>query len=664
MAPPQGLELPDRVAPLVRHMHAVGAHREALAALGAKWDVLALLAPLSDLQADMGEVRASFGELSGELLACLAEETLALADERLGRQAQIASDRLGRRLSDGGADIGLLASDGSIVEACVASDGPSPGALHERLRRHAALHPACSDIVLLAPDGQVLARLVAGFAGRSSSALVARALDDPRGPVDACEPTDFCNGERTSTLACRVERDGRAVGVLALVFDLEREAAALFERLPSPDEVLAFVDDQGRVVVSSDASRLPPGRRLGLREGAATLRLAGVTHLAALRPGPAREASGGPGWSTVALAPLEVAFGEDAHDTVPVDFSGETVFPQRLLDLPVRAREIQRRLDRLVWNGQIQAAAESNEFSRSLLQHIAATGRRSAAQVESACGQLLAAAASSLLDEARRLSGVAVGLFDRGLQDGVDNGHVGDRLGATVPGWPGSVAACCRPDGTVIARTGELPVTLPAGVLSLAPGQSWSGVLAEGRERFAVGATAAGGRDAEALVGIVVVPCGRAMDRRVATVPEIADVAGGASIATFLIGEHLLGVPAQDAVECIPVTPAVRVWRGGFAQRHAGFVTWNDTALPVVDIAADVNACGAAQRHALVLKAGSEAFGLLVSELGPVADMQLTEERGHAGRHHASRLITQLARSGPVFIPVLSPEAIFGGPAG
>jgi chemotaxis signal transduction protein len=658
MATFKGIVFPDRVAPLVRHMHAVVDRREALAALSATWDTLALLAHLSNPKADMREVRASFGELTGELLVCLAEETLALADAALGHRAQIALELLTRSLSGHRAGIGLLASDPAIVEACVADDGAGLAALHERLRRHAAPSRSCSDIVLLAPDGQVLARLVAGFAGRSSSPLVARALSDEEAPVEACETTDFCNGERALTLACRVERDGRAVGVLAGVVDLEHEAAAIFERLATNDEVLAFVDDQGRIVVSNDAARLSPGRRLGLRPGAAALRLGGVTHLVAQRQGS--------GWSAVALAPVELAFGEDAPDRVPVDFSGETVLSQRLLDVPVRAREIQRRLDRMVWNGRIQQSAESNAFSRSLLEEIAATGRRTREQFERASSELLATVASSLLGEARLLAGLAVDLLARSRHERVDDEPPFEAvLRTAVPDRHGALAAFCRRDGAVIGRTGELPVTLPASVLALAPGQSWSGVLAEGADRFIVGAASGGGRnDDEPLIGVVVVPCGRAVDRHVAAVPEIANVAGGAEIATFLIGEHLLGVPAHDVVECIAATAAVRVWRGGFAQRHVGFVTWNDMALPLVDIGADLNASGAARRHALVLEAGTQRFGLLVSELGPVADMQLTEERGLAGRHDASRLITQLARSGPVFIPVLSPEAIFGGPAG
>jgi chemotaxis signal transduction protein len=193
-------------------------------------------------------------------------------------------------------------------------------------------------------------------------------------------------------------------------------------------------------------------------------------------------------------------------------------------------------------------------------------------------------------------------------------------------------------------------------------------VLAEGGQCFIVGATAGSGyREfkttdgyAEPVIGIVVIPCGHAVDHRVAAAPQIADVEGGTEIATFLIGEHLLGVPAAEVVECIEVVAAVRVWRGGFAQRHVGFVTWDDVALPLLDIAADLDAAGAAQRHALVLRSGGQTFGLLVSELGPVADMKLSAERGLTGQGDATKLISQLGRSGSVFIPVLSPDAIFG----
>ena len=784
MATYKGIPFPDHVAPLARHMHSVNDHREALAALSGTWDTLALLAHLSNLKADMSEVRASFGALTGELLVCLAEEMLALADGTLGHQARIAVDVLTRNLFERTADIGFLATDSAIVDACIANDPGQFAALRERLRAYAARYTVYRDIVLMAPDGQVLTRLADGFDGRSVSTVVDRALGSHGGYVEAYESTDFCGGEPALTYSWRVEHGGQTVGVLALVFDLEREARMIFERLATRDEVLAFVDGSGRVVVASDVARLPRGQRIALRAGAASLRLGGVTYLVAQRHGQPYQGYPGPGWSVVALAPVELAFGEDADDSVQVDFSGENVFSKRLLDVPVSAREIQRRLDRMVWNGRIHQAAESNAFSRSLLEEIASTGRKTKDVFERASSELLTTVASGLLGEARFLADLAVDVLDRNLYERANDcrwwatspvlammdaaaarktlAHInglytvysnvllfdthgivvaasrdtavegrqlteswvaeclrlrdpmryavsafegsdlyggtgtyvyaapilvgGNAVGgvalvfdstpqfeamlrAALPQTTASAAAFCRPDGTLISRTGELPVTLPAAVLSLAPGQSWSGVLTEGGHSFVVGAAAGNGyREfktsdgyVEPVIGVVVIPCGQAVDRHVVAAPQIVNVPGGAETATFLIGEHLLGVPASDVIECIEVTAAVRVWRGGFAQRHVGFVTWNDMALPLVDISADVNAAGAAQRHALVLKAGAQWFGLLVSELGPVADMKLTEERGLTGKGEVTKLIAQLARSGSVFIPVLSPEAIFGG---
>ena len=783
MATYKGISFPDHVAPLARHMHSVNDHREALATLSGTWDTLALLAHLSNLKADMSEVRASFGHLTGELLTCLAEEMHALADGTLAHQAQIAIDVLTRNLFERTADIGFLATDAAIVEACVANDPAVFAALRERLRAYAARYTVYRDIVLMAPDGQVLTRLLDGFAGRSTSALVGSALNSHGGFVETFATTDFCDGGQALTYAWRVEQGGRPVGVLALVFDLEREAAMIFERLAAHDEVLAFVDARQRVVVSNDAARLPPGHQMTMRAGAASLRLGGVTHLATQRHGQPYQGYAGPGWSTVALAPVELAFGEAEEESTEVDFSGENVFSKRLLDVPVRAREIQRRLDRMVWNGRIHQANESNAFSRSLLEEIAATGRKTKDVFERASAELLTTVASGLLGQARFLADLSVDVLDRNLYERANDcrwwatspvlatmdaaaarktlAHInglytvyanvllfdaqgvviaasrdtsvegsrlvdawvadclklrdpmryavspfetsalyggagtyvyaapilvgGNAVGgvalvfdstpqfeamlrAALPGTAGSVAAFCRRDGAVISRTGELPVTLPAGVLSLAPGQSWAGVLTEAGQCFVVGATAGSGYREfktsdgydEPVIGVVVIPCGQPIDRHVASAPQIANVEDGAEIATFLIGDHLLGVPAGEVVECIEVAAAVRVWRGGFAQRHVGFVTWNDVALPLVDIAADLNAPGAAQRHALVLRAGERTFGLLVSELGPVADMKLTEERGLTGNGNATKLISQLGRSGSVFIPVLSPNAIFG----
>ena len=85
--------------------------------------------------------------------------------------------------------------------------------------------------------------------------------------------------------------------------------------------------------------------------------------------------------------------------------------------MPVRAREIQRRLDRMVWNGRIHQAAESNAFSRSLLEEIAATGRKTKDVFERASSELLTTVASGLLGEARFLADLSVDVLDRNLYE-------------------------------------------------------------------------------------------------------------------------------------------------------------------------------------------------------------------------------------------------------
>ena len=396
MATYKGIALPDRVAPLARHMALLEDHREALARLDATWDTLALLSPLSGLEADAGAIRAEYDALATELLAGIAEASLARVSARLGHQAQLAIDLLVRTLRERAAGVGVLAADAAVVSACINSGPDAPAALQERLRLHAERYTVCRDAVLMAADGHVIARLHEGFRGRSASPVLAHALATPGGYVESDEPADFCGaGRRALVHAARVEHEGRPVGVLALEFDLAREARLLFDRLVADDEVLAFVDATGHVVLSSDPARLPSGHRLALRADAPVLRLPGVAHVAVQRIAPAWQGYAGPGWTAVALAPADGAF-EAAPHAEAVPFSGETVFPPRLLAVPERAREIQRRLDRLAWNGRVQAAEdakriidEAREATLQLRSSVEVEIEQSRVQVETLRGEFI-----------------------------------------------------------------------------------------------------------------------------------------------------------------------------------------------------------------------------------------------------------------------------------
>jgi len=421
MAVYKGIEFTDQVAPFVRHMHSLNDHRETLAVLGGTWDTLSLLGHLSSLKTDMSDVRQGFMDLTDELLACLAEETYARVATALGYQAQIALDVLTRNLFERTADIGFLATDGPIVDACLADADQRAdilGFLTRRFADYVAKYTVYQDIILLQPDGQVICRLKPGFDARSESAIVRRALDTSAAYVESYEATDFCHGDKALIYAYRVQSQQRNVGVLVLHFDMRAEVRAILSRLCENEELIAFLDGQRRVVLSSDRVLLPAGYELPLKPGANTLRLAGVQYIVAHRSPTAYQGYQGPGWTAVALKVADAAFQEEAElTTARVGFSGEGIFSSRLKAIPERARTIQLRLDRLVWNGQVQQVEDSNSFSRSLLDEIANTGRKTKDVFERSSGELLTLVASSLRDEVSFLSSLAVDILDRNLYE-------------------------------------------------------------------------------------------------------------------------------------------------------------------------------------------------------------------------------------------------------
>jgi chemotaxis signal transduction protein len=779
MASYKGIAFPAHVAPLVRHMESLNDHRETLASLRGSWDTLSLLGHLSDLKTDIGGVRSSFETLTGELLGCLAEETLSRTLTALGYQAGIAIDVLTRNLFERTADIGFLSTDGPVVSACVSKDKDALAALETRFAAYVQKYSVYSDIILLGCDGQVLARTRPGFGGVSTSEIVHRALTTTASYVETHARTDFCGNEPALTYAYRVEHAGRAVGVLALHFDMLGEARTIFGRLASPNGVIAFLNAKREVVLSSDRLALPAGYALRLQQDVPSVRLGGQQYIVAERQAAPYQGYAGPGWSALALMPADLAFEQDGHAASNVPFTGEHIFSKRLTDIPASARDIQRQLDRMVWNGRLQQCGESNTFSRSLLQEIAETGRKTKAVFEQSSLELRETAAASLLDEVQFLSGLSVDILDRNLYErandcrwwaaspalatldpqvarktlayinglytvytnvilfdhqgrvvatsaepalegqvltdewvarclrvrdaagyvvspfetsalyagrgtyiyaaplfdkGAAIGGVGlvfdsapqfeAMLRAALPANDGACAAFVRSGGEVISQSSALPLPLPRHVLALVPGEAWSGVLVHEGQCFAVGATAGHGYKEfkisdgyrETVLGVVVVACGTVRAERVADLGRFDRVDDGEEIATFYIGEQLVGVPTKDVIECVDVAHAVRTPRGtaGTRSRHVGYARWRDSALALLDLTDDLSEMVRAQRHAVVLRHEDTTFGLLASDLGAIAPMTVSDEPYLQGLGGKLNPMTRIAKAGQTLVPLLS----------
>lgn len=413
----KGLTFADHLAPFLPSMASLDDHREALRGLQGTWETLSLLGHLSSLRADMTETREAFEALTARLLGSLAEESLARVTSGLGTKAQFCIDILVRNLFERTADIGFLATDTAIVAAC-AADTPDAGALRSRFAEYVQRYSVYRDVILLGADGRVIARLKDGADGVSDTPLVRQALAQP-GYVERYAVDTLTGAEPALSYASAVrDATGSARGVLVLVFDLAGEAEVVFDQLREGEELLAYLDADGRVLLSSDHHVLPPGLRLPDGRASARVRLGGGNHVAVQRQAVPYQGYAGPGWSAVALVPADVAFGQAVrHDALR--FSGESVFSAELRAIPGEAARIQRRLERVVWNGRLQPLADadtaSRNFSRALLEAIAATGRRTRDVFERSTAELLDTAAGSLLAEVRMRSALAVDILDRNL---------------------------------------------------------------------------------------------------------------------------------------------------------------------------------------------------------------------------------------------------------
>jgi chemotaxis signal transduction protein len=344
-----------------------------------------------------------------------------------------------RNLFERTADIGFLSLDDDILRFMLERDGAGTAdaaairQLRERFGEYTAKYSVYRNVVLLAPDGQVLVQLEAGNAcERSTDPLVARTLDSSAAYVETFGASDLAHGgEPVLIYSHRVEQQQRALGVLALVFRFQDEMRAIFDKLRAGDAdwtVFVLLDERQRVIASSDPWQVPIGAPLPVApaEGG-VVRFAGREYLAATRATVGYQGYMGPaGWRGQSLLPLEHAFNQHSGAMTGIDpqllaatHRGANVFSPELRAIPARADRIQRDLNRSVWNGNLQRDSQDQgrSFSGVLLHEISATGRRTQEMFARSIGELQQTVVSSMLQDGCFRAALAADILDRNLYE-------------------------------------------------------------------------------------------------------------------------------------------------------------------------------------------------------------------------------------------------------
>lgn len=447
----KNIDFDDSLTPVVRHLSAVHEYRESLQSLQTSWDNLTLLGQLSGNRTDMSATREAFSALTSDLLNHLGIEVLSKAVQTLRSKAQVAIDIMVRNLFERTADIGFLATDDDIVNfAARAQQAISSGEekeqysierrqLEARFSEYVQKYSVYHDVILIGADGHVLARLGADSGPAfSTDPLVREALSTRSGYVEVFRATDLFPGKPASLLyAYRVsDRRGEPLAALVLCFNLENEARRIFGNLVHDRDwtVLSLLDEEGRVVVSSDAIHLPLGAHLErvLDKDWGVVRFAGREYLAITRPAQAYQGYGGPGWTGHAMIALDHAFdGQDSGQLnamppghVAALMKSPTLFSEDLRNIPLQAGQIQQELNRLIWNGSLHhrddmgsMKSTGDAFSKVLLAEIGNTGLRTTDIFTRSIANLNETVMSSILDDCAFFASLAIDIMDRNLYE-------------------------------------------------------------------------------------------------------------------------------------------------------------------------------------------------------------------------------------------------------
>jgi len=204
------------------------------------WTVVAMVGKVNNqgiepqLLESVSETQDKFDRLKSELIGSLAKKYLERVEVDLNLKAQAFIDILNRNLFERTADVGFLSTDQDLVDYLSFADFDKDKRLlmEQRLEEYVAKYSVYSDVVVLTPLLEVVARLNdRNTMTVSSSATLKEALssDDY---IESNTNIDVLQGEpKPLHFIQRVEKNGKVVGLVCLVFKLEDELQRIHKSL-------------------------------------------------------------------------------------------------------------------------------------------------------------------------------------------------------------------------------------------------------------------------------------------------------------------------------------------------------------------------------------------------------------------------------------------------
>ena len=383
----------------------------------------------------MSVTRRGIQRLEHELVASLVQETVFGVMAEIGTQAEHLIDIVVRNLYERTADVGFLAMDRELCRYLQSqpTDDDRERITH-RLREYRNKYTVYDDILLLNPDGQVMAQI-------DDSAPVAHSTDPLLADtlaadsfVETFRHSDLRPGQPLSLIYSRriTGAGGQVLGVLCLSFGFTGEMTGIFEARSGHDSraIMLLLDGNDRVAATSDADWIPTGTKVPTNPSRAEQLFvhAGRAYLVATADPKGYQGYPGPdGWRGQVMTPVDLAFASKGKRNIdrldPAVAQGLLTHAQSfsppLYEIVTAAETIRR----VVWNGQVMSASWDGELQnlKLVLEQISETGVRTNQVFSRRIRDLYDTVLTASMREGEFLTHLLVDLLDRNLYERADD---------------------------------------------------------------------------------------------------------------------------------------------------------------------------------------------------------------------------------------------------
>jgi len=231
------------------------------------WTTVAMVGKINSeafhpqLLASIVETQKEFQQLRDMMIESLINRYLNQARSDIKIKTQVTIDLIIRNLFERTADVGFLATDEDII-TFMSQENPTSEQqqfIEQRLEEYVAKYSVYDDIVLVKPNGKIVAKLDKNNTClHSNDPVIREALKNNTPYQEFLRATDLFPQHSRSLVYAKsiVFKQGERttnIGVLCLSFQFEQEMAMIFDKLSlnSPDIELMLCHQSGEVLASN-----------------------------------------------------------------------------------------------------------------------------------------------------------------------------------------------------------------------------------------------------------------------------------------------------------------------------------------------------------------------------------------------------------------------------